>query len=280
MPDLMRVLITGGAGLLGGALISTAPDGVEVHATQRRTPVSGAAAHTVDLADSPAVAALLERLRPDVVIHTAYGKDDPERDIVAASRAVAEGCARTGAALVHVSTDLVLDGEHAPYDESAEAAPIEEYGRWKAKAERAVLAAAPDVGIARTSLIVRADPPDALTARLVESLRAGEPSRLYVDELRCPIFVEDLARQLWEIAALPAERRAGVWNLVGPEAVSRFTIGTLIARRFGLDASLLTPALNATHPVPRPRDLRVLTLRADRELTTRARTITAALVPA
>ena len=276
----MRVLITGGAGLLGGTLISTAPGGVEVHATQRRAPVYGAPAHTVDLADAPAVATLLDRLRPSTVIHTAYSKGDPERDIVAASRAVAEECARIGAALVHVSSDLVLDGGHSPYDESAQPAPIEEYGRWKAWAERAVLAAAPDAAIARTSLIVRADPPDALTARLVESLRAGEPSRLYVDELRCPIFVEDLARQLWEIAALPAPRREGVWNLVGPEAVSRFTIGTLIARRFGLDAALLIPALNAAHPAPRPRDLRLLTLRADRELTTRARTIAAALVPA
>ena len=276
----MRALITGGAGLLGSTLIATAPAGVEVHATQRRTPVSGAAAHTIDLADPSAVAALLERLRPSAVIHTAYGKDDPERDIVAASRAVAQGCAAVGAALVHVSTDLVLDGEHSPYDESAEASPVEEYGRWKASAERAVAAAAPDAAIARTSLIVRADPPDAITARLVESLRAGEPSRLYVDELRCPIFVEDLARQLWEVAALPAARRAGVWNLVGPEAVSRFTLGVLIARRFGLDASTLIPAFNRNHPGPRPRDLRLLTLRADRELKTRARTIAEALIPA
>lgn len=273
----MRVLITGGAGLLGGTLIATAPAGVEVHATQRRAPAPGAA-HTVDLADAQAVFALLERLRPDAVIHTAYGKDDPERDILTASRAVAEGCARAGAALVHVSTDLVLDGEHAPYDESAAPSPVDEYGRWKAEAERAVAAATPDAAIARTSLIVRADPPDAITARLVASLRAREPSRLYVDELRCPIFVEDLARQLWEIAALPAARRAGVWNLVGPEAVSRFTIGTLVARRFGLDASTLIPARNADHPAPRPRDLRLLTPRADRELMTRARTLAEVLL--
>jgi dTDP-4-dehydrorhamnose reductase len=210
------------------------------------------------------------------VIHTAYGKDDPERDILTASRVLAEACAAAGVALVHVSTDLVLDGEQAPYDDRADAAPVEPYGRWKAEAERAVAAACPAAAIARTSLIVRADPPDAITARLVESLRAGEPSRLYVDELRCPIFVEDLARQLWEIAALPG--RAGVWNLVGPEAVSRFALGTLIARRYGLDSSSLIPARNADHPVPRPRDLRLLTLRADRELKTRARTISQALL--
>jgi dTDP-4-dehydrorhamnose reductase len=155
---------------------------------------------------------------------------------------------------------------------------VDEYGRYKADAERAVAAAFPRAALARTSLIVRADPPDAITARLVHSLRAGEPSRLFVDELRCPIFVEDLARQLWEVAALPAERRAGVWNLVGPEALSRFALGVLIARRFGLDASCIVPARNVDHPTPRPRDLRLLTARATRELRTRARTITEALL--
>jgi dTDP-4-dehydrorhamnose reductase len=272
----VRVLVTGGAGLLGGTLIATAPDGVEVHATQRRAPARGAAAHTVDLADAAAVGALLAHVRPGAVIHTAYGRDDLERDILTASRVVAEACGAGGIALVHVSTDMVLDGEHAPYDERAEPDPVEPYGRWKAEAERAVSAACPGAAIVRTSLIVRADPPDLITARTVESLRTGEPSRLYVDELRCPIFVEDLARQLWEIAVLPD--RAGVWNLVGPEAVSRFALGTLIARRFGLDASSLVPARNGDHPVPRPRDLRLLTTRADRELTTRARTITEALL--
>ena len=78
----MRVLVTGGAGLLGGALIRGAPEGVEVHATWRETPVEGAEAHRVDLADAAAVDALLARLRPAIVIHTAYGKHDLDRDVL------------------------------------------------------------------------------------------------------------------------------------------------------------------------------------------------------
>jgi dTDP-4-dehydrorhamnose reductase len=103
--------------------------------------------------------------------------------------------------------------------------------------------------------------------------------RLFTDELRCPTAVEDLAAQLWEVARLPADGRAGVWHLVAPEAVSRYTLGLLLATRHGLNLAGITPVPSASSPVPRPRDLRLLTARADRELRTRARPISAALFP-
>jgi dTDP-4-dehydrorhamnose reductase len=276
---MQRVLVTGGAGLLGSALLRAAPAGVEVHATQRRTPVEGAEAHTVDLADASAVEALFARVRPDLVLHTAYTQEGGERDVWGATESVVAGCVAAGAALVHLSTDALLDGEHAPYDEAAEPAPVHEYGRWKAKAERYVRDRLPGAAVVRTSLIVRADPPDRASAALVERLRRGEPVPLFVDELRCPIAAEELAAQLWEVALLPPERRAGVWNLAGPEAVSRFALGVLLARRHGLDSAAIVPALGRAFAAPRPRDLRLLTPRADRELRTRACPVSEVLFP-
>lgn len=273
----MRVLVTGGAGLLGGALLRAAPAGVELHATRRRTPVTGATAYTVDLADRAGVDALWRRVRPDVVIHTAYSTGASERDISLATGNVARACAERGAGLVHVSTDVVLDGERSPYAEDAEPAPVHEYGRRKAEAERTVREALPDAAVVRTSLIIRRDPPDRTTSWVVEALRRGEPVTLFTDELRCPIAVEDLAAQLWEVAALPPAERAGPWHLVGPEAISRYALGLLIARRYALDPAGIIPAPHANSPTPRPRELRLLTPRADRLLRTRARPISAVL---
>jgi dTDP-4-dehydrorhamnose reductase len=101
--------------------------------------------------------------------------------------------------------------------------------------------------------------------------------RLFTDELRCPIAVQDLAAQIWEIAALPAGESAGVWNLAGPEAVSRYALGLLLARRHGLDARAIISARSASSPTPRPRDLRLITARADRALRTRPRPVSAVL---
>jgi dTDP-4-dehydrorhamnose reductase len=275
----MRVLITGGAGLLGRTLIRTAP-AYEVHATQRDARVRGATPHTLDLAGDGEIHELCARLRPDLVVHTAYSTAAPERDILRATRAVADACAEVGCRLVYMSTDALLDGEEAPYTEAAEPAPVHEYGEWKARAEEYVRRAMPAAAIVRTSLITEFDPPDPRCAWVADSLRRGEPITLFTDEIRCPIAVDDLAHQIWELAALPVEAQGGVWNLAGPEALSRYTLGVLIAADQGLDPAGLTPALSASSPSPRPRDLRLLTGRADRALRTRPRPISSLVVPA
>ena len=276
----MRVLVTGGAGLLGSALLRAAPEGVEVHATERGTPVSGAEGYRVELADADAVRALWQRLRPDVVIHTAYDTRASDEEIRAATRNVARSSREAGAGLVHVSTDVVFDGEHSPYAETDRPAPLFPYAVRKAEAERTVLQEAPGAAVARTSLIIQADPPDRTTAWVLDGLRRGAPLRLFTDELRCPIAANDLAAQLWELAALPVPERAGAWHLVGPEAISRYALGLLIAARWGLDPRGITPARSADDPIPRPRDLRLLTTRADAALRTPARPVSAVLAPA
>lgn len=275
----MRALITGGGGLLGSALIRHAPRGVDLHATRRSRAVHGAPAHDLDLSDAAAVRELLERLRPELVIHTAYGTAQPGRDILAATESVVAACAAVGAALVHVSTDALFDGERAPYEESDLPAPITGYGAWKARAEDHVRTNAPAAAIIRTSLIVSLDPLDPASEWVACGARGEAEVQLFVDELRCPILADDLALLIWEIAELEPSARAGVWHLAGPEALSRYTIGLLVAAHLGLDASRLKPAFSDPQR-PRPRDLRMRTARADAALRNRARTIAAGIAAA
>lgn len=273
----MRVLITGGAGLLGSELIRRAPSAAEIHATWRTSPVTAVASSRVDLADGAAVLDLFRTCRPDVVIHTAYSTSDGPGDIIRATESIVAACAESGAGLVHMSTDALFDGEHAPYPESATPDPVHEYGAWKTAAEQHVRTTLPDAAIVRTSLVVRADPPDRASAWVVDTLRRGEEIRLFTDELRCPVSVDDLADQVWEVALRSPAERHGVWHLAGPEAISRYALGVLLAMRHGLDPTRITPATSRGMSPPRPRDLRLLTSRADAALRTRPRPISAVL---
>jgi dTDP-4-dehydrorhamnose reductase len=275
-----RVLVTGGAGLVGRTLLRRAPAGIELHATRRTAAVRGAVAQAVELSDREGTLDLVRRLDPGLVIHTAYTQDHGERNVWLATRNVVDACRETGARLIHLSTDALLDGERAPYSEDAEPTPVHEYGRWKARAERYVRETLPGAAVVRMSLVIELDPPDPRTAWILDGLRGRTPPTLFVDEIRCPIAAGDLADQLWEIAGLGTDRAGGVWHLAGAEALSRFAIGGLVAVAAGLDPRGLKGAFSRDQPDPRPRDLRLLTTRADRTLGRRARGLSEVLAMA
>lgn len=274
------LLVTGGAGYLGQAVAAAAAGEWAVHVTTRRAAAPQGRAHRCELSDGEAVRALFERVRPATVIHTAYGTEVMERDIWEASRNVVDACAATGARLLHMSSDLVLDGEHAPYAEDAAPAPVHEYGGWKAKAEEYVLARLPGAAVVRASLITCFAPPDPRTAWVLAGLRGDGPVTLFVDEIRTPILVDDLAAQLLEIAGLDRGAGRGVWHLAGPEAFSRYAIGALAAASVGLNAARIAAGRSADAGQRRPRDVRLLTGRADAALSRRARTLSEAAAEA
>ncbi len=149
--------------------------------------------------------------------------------MIAATRSVAAACAIHGVELIHLSSDVVFDGEHAPYAEDAPLVPVHAYGRAKAEAEADVASAVADAAVVRTSLVCATDPLDPRSAWVVDTLRAGDPITLFTDEIRCPVRADDLARMLWDIVALPRAERAGPWHLVGPDALSRHELGVLLA---------------------------------------------------
>lgn len=267
------VLITGGAGLLGCALLAHCPSGVEVHVTQRRTIAKWDLAHTVELAEEVEVDHLVAKLQPSMIIHTAYGKKDGIHDIVVATKNVTEAAKSYGCSLVHISTDLIFDGEHASYSEDAPPSPIHEYGRWKTKAEEIVTTLAINLTIIRPSLIVSTTPLDVNSKWIADALRRENSVRLFADELRCPIGVEDLALQIWEIVQLPQAMRRGVWHLAGPEALSRYALGLIIAAHQDLNPRLIIPTLSPVHGERRPRDVRLNTARSQAYLKRRARPV-------
>ena len=278
-----KVMITGGAGLLGSALCRRRPDsaGLVVEATiHDRVPtteeVGDVRMNRVDLTQSLAFLDVLERRRPDLVIHTAYSKTDHAVTLDSTTE-VATACAAMELPLIHISTDALFDGEHAPYAESDAPSPVHAYGRAKALCERAVTEAcnAPGVPaptIIRTSLVLSPDGSDGASAWIVEALRGNRRVTLFTDEIRSPILVDDLADQIWEIAQLEADERSGVWHLAGPERLSRVDQGRLLCAAFELDESLIDAVASPSTGEPRPRDVSLTSERA-RSLTTAARPI-------
>lgn len=166
---------------------------------------------------------------------------------------LAVAAAKRGIRLVHVSSDAIFSGADVHYDETALPDPVTPYGAAKAAAETAVRLLHPAAAIARPSLIIGAG--GSAHERLVHELAAGtRAGALFTDNVRCPVHVADLAAALWELALTDA---TGVFHLAGPDAVSRYALGVLIARRDGLDPALLPTGRRTDSNLPGALDVRL-----------------------
>ncbi|MFJ4684716.1 SDR family oxidoreductase [Streptomyces sp. NPDC088789] len=265
----MTTLIIGGSGFLGAELVRQArAAGHTTAATCATKPgdVSEADWYRLDLRDTGRLESVLSEVRPDLVVNASSGKSDWS---VTASGPVrlAMAAARYGSRLVHVSSDAVFSGARIHYDETCLPDPITPYGAAKAAAETGVLAVLPAAVVVRTSLIIGHG--RSVHESLVHELAGGiADGALFTDEIRCPVHVSDLASALLELAASDA---VGVHHVAGPDALSRYELGVLVARRDYLDASRLPAGRRVDSPFPGALDVRLDSRATQRKLRTTLR---------
>ncbi|MEU0912479.1 SDR family oxidoreductase [Streptomyces althioticus] len=251
----MTILIVGGSGFLGAELARqavAAGDATAATFATRPGRSPGVSWHALDLRDCARIEAVMAKVEPRVVVNAASGGPDW---MVTAEGPVrlAMVAAKHGSRLVHVSSDAVFSGARVRYDESCLPDPLTPYGAAKAAAETGVRLVNPGAVVARTSLIIGDQ--RSVHVRAVHELAAGvRTGVLFTDDIRCPVHVTDLAAALLELGY---SDRSGVHHLAGTDPVSRHGLGTLIARRDGLDASRLPTGLRADSALPGALDVRL-----------------------
>ena len=249
------ILVTGGSGYLGAALLGLAPDAVGTRFSSAGDLVQ------LDVRDNTAVNALLHRLRPDVVVHTAHATTpaDNWRTTTTGAQNVAQAAAAINARLVHLSTDVVFDGTAGPYGEGDAVCPITPYGRAKADAEALVMAAHPRALIVRTSLLYGGPRNEGAQEALVRQALDTDTISFFADEIRSPIAVIDLAAAILELVP---QAVSGVMNVAGPDALNRLELARHLAGALGLDWDALRPASSAGLSTPRPQNCTLDSTRA------------------
>jgi dTDP-4-dehydrorhamnose reductase len=207
----MKVLILGGTGLLGKALVRE----------WRGDEVLAMGSRDVDIRDAAKVREIIAEARPDwIVLAAAYTDVDgceshPDlafgvnRDGAAN---VAETANQVRANLIFLSSDYVFDGKKtAPYEVDDKRNPQGVYGSSKAQAEVKLLEILPDCCIARTSWVFGVDGkcfPDTILR-----LAANRPTLDVVNDQRgCPTYTVDLARTIIQLCQKNASGIVHVTN--------------------------------------------------------------------
>ena len=223
------VVITGAKGLVGSAFVRVHPDAVAL--THR----------DLDITDAARVEETVRSLRPEVILNCAViGVDECEADPALAERVNVSGPAhlaasaeRSGATLVHFSSNYVFDGERAdglPYTEDDEPRPVNVYGETKLRGERAVLDASPRALVVRTSWVFGAGKASFLST-VAERLARGERVQAITDTFASATFVDDLTARVLELLA---RGRGGIHHVVNDGVCSYETFAREAARLTGV----------------------------------------------
>ncbi|MEO8326056.1 MAG: SDR family oxidoreductase [Nitrospirota bacterium] len=264
-----RLLVTGGAGFLGNHLLRQANQFIAA-GTLHHTPstsLPGVTFHVCDLQNPEEIRILLGRVQPDVIIHTACSEQGKGIEaIVPAAGLLALQSAERDIRFIHLSTDQVFDGTSAPYTEESLTNPINPYGKAKVQAEELIRSLNPQATIVRTSLLYDLRTPDRQTTRLIETTQTSELYRLFVDELRCPIWVKNFAEVLLEVATKDVP---GILHLGGPESLNRWEFGMGLLQHFGvIQTSNIQKGTIEESGLVRPKNLTMNSSRAERLLKT------------
>lgn len=264
----MRVAVTGASGRLGRALVRALED---APFTGPGGPIAWDRA-AFDLDRTDRYGELLDRDRPEVVVHAAAWSDvdgcalDPAlalRRNGAATGVLADACAERGIDLVAVSTNEVFDGRrrdghgYAPTDPPA---PGNAYGASKLDGEQRAQAAferagAAGLGIVRTAWLFGAAGSDFPSRILVAAERAagsGEPLRVVGEEWGTPSYTLDVADAIVEL--LGADAVAGIHHVVNGHFATRADWARYIVGRAMLDVEVIDiPASAWSRPSTPPR---------------------------
>ncbi len=237
--------------MLGRAVVSAAPDGVECIGVTR---ADG------DLATPDGVRSAIIDNKPQLVIHCAARTDVdgcervPSRawhDNAQATRLVAEACRSLGARMIYVSTDYVFDGtKGSPYTEADPPCPINVYGETKLAGEAACLSLGASGLVIRTQWLFGEGGRNFVDAILAQAER-GQALRVVKDQWGAPTWTQDLALAIWLLAEKAA---SGIVHVTSSGTANFFEVARVILDAAGI--SVPVEAISSEQwpsPVRRPR---------------------------
>lgn len=275
----MKVLITGGSGLLGSAVSFHFRDYFQVTSTytSHKVEIDGCKTIQLDITYLRKTIDTIKKIKPEIIIHTAalVGVGICEKNPVLAkkinvegTRNIVEAAKKTDSKIIYISTDYVFDGKKGNYSEEDKPNPINIYGKTKYGGE--ILIDTQKDAIIRTSIygwnIIKTR--RSFSTWIIEDLRNNKHINVFADNINSMMLANNFAEALKEFIDKDLN---GITNIASSEKISKYDFAITLADIFKLDKDLVNPIKNDEAPGAdkRPLDVSLSTSKSRKELKTR-----------
>jgi dTDP-4-dehydrorhamnose reductase len=240
---MKKILITGASGQLGASLqlnnYNIIRTDIILQDDQEHFKV-------LDITNEEQVNALLEKEKPDVIIHLAAmtNVDGCERNPNQAQLINVLGTENllnyfTGK-FIFVSSDYVFDGEDGPYTEDDDVNPINVYGKTKLEGEASVRKLSNDWVILRTNVVwnIGGNFKASFADWVVDELQSNRHIRIVADQWNNPAWTVDLGNVIETLIQHDAN---GLYHHGSSRIINRYDFACMIANVYELNSSLIEP---------------------------------------
>lgn len=238
-------LITGANGQLGLCISKLLPDAICTDV------------NTLDITNSYAVNKFVKKNNIDLIINcAAYTAVNKAQDEYLVAKKIntygPKNLAKTGAKIIHISTDYVFDGcAYQPYTPDMKTNPLSVYGKTKRSGEIAVINNSDNYVIIRTAWLY-----SIYGNNFVKTIRrlGAECDSINVvsDQIGTPTFANDLAYSIVKIIPQMSPEKSGIYHYTNMGVCSWYDFATEIIEQSNLDCKV-NPIKSSQYPTSAPR---------------------------
>ena len=239
------VLITGAVTLLGHYLVNELYRDYRLVLTTHKTPyrdkiLPQPTVLPLDVTDKATVSLTLTRIKPQIIVHLAalsnidYCENHPQETVsvnVLGTKHLIQGLTGSRTHIIFMSSNAVFSGDRAPYHETDETNPLNEYGKTKQAAEEIVLSSGLPTTVVRATTMFGWPPAGARgndVTYYLQQLKGRQPLYLVNNRFFNPIYA---LRASQIIAKIIRRETYGVYHIAGRNRISRYSFVKHIIHR-------------------------------------------------
>ncbi len=265
----MKILLTGGSGLLGQYLNLQLAKNNEI-LTLYNSNIGNCKNFNsvkINITNQEKLNEVFSNFKPEVVIHTAAISNQniasklSSKDVyninVNATKNITELCEKYKSKLIYTSTDLVYAGYRGSMlVEEGKLIPVSIYAETKLMGEVKIQETFDNYIILRTALLYGfgLNHSKCHFHEMYNNLKVGRQIKLFADQFRTPLALHDAAKMMDEL--LQKDIKNEIINFGGSERISRFQLGEKLCEMASFDNNLLVQiSMNDIPDMPQVADV-------------------------